>query len=50
MLAGLCAAAIFMATKYAVLKRKESLLAGLKMMPVYFAVTTGILTVLHLNI
>jgi len=45
MIAGACAATIFMATKYAVLKRKNSLLAGLRMMPVYFAVTTGILTV-----
>jgi solute carrier family 20 (sodium-dependent phosphate transporter) len=45
MIAGASAATIFLATKYAVLKRKDSLLAGLRMMPVYFAVTTGILTV-----
>jgi len=45
MIAGACAAVIFMITKYVVLKRKNSLLAGLRMMPIYFAFTTGILTV-----
>jgi solute carrier family 20 (sodium-dependent phosphate transporter) len=45
MLAGAAAAIIFMATKYAVLKRKKSLMAGLRLTPVYFAFTTGILTV-----
>jgi hypothetical protein len=35
----------FMITKYAVLNRKNSLMAGLRFMPIYFAVTTGILTV-----
>lgn len=47
-IAGAAAAAIFLITKYVVLKRKNSLLAGLRMMPVYFAFTTGILTVLIL--
>lgn len=47
MIAGAAAAVIFMITKYVVLKRKNSLLAGLRMMPVYFAFTTGILTVSH---
>lgn len=45
MIAGACAAVIFLITKYVVLKRKNSLLAGLRMMPIYFAFTTGILTV-----
>jgi solute carrier family 20 (sodium-dependent phosphate transporter) len=45
MIAGVAAAIIFMATKYAVLNRKNSLIAGLRMMPIYFAFTTGILTV-----
>ena len=45
MISGVAAATIFMVTKYAVLKRKNSLIAGLRMMPVYFALTTGILTV-----
>lgn len=45
-IAGACAAVIFLVTKYAVLKRKNSLRAGLLAMPVYFALTTGILTVL----
>jgi solute carrier family 20 (sodium-dependent phosphate transporter) len=45
MISGAAAAIIFMVTKYAVLKRENSLIAGLRMMPVYFALTTGILTV-----
>ena len=45
MISGVAAAVIFMVTKYAVLKRTNSLVAGLRMMPVYFALTTGILTV-----
>ena len=44
-ISGVCAACIFLLTKYAVLKRKDSLRAGMMMMPVYFAFTTGILTV-----
>jgi sodium-dependent phosphate transporter len=47
-IAGAAAAIIFLVTKYAVLKRKNSLRAGLYAMPVYFALTTGILTVLYL--
>jgi solute carrier family 20 (sodium-dependent phosphate transporter) len=45
LIAGACAVVIFLVTKYAVLKRKNSLRAGMMMMPVYFSVTTGILTV-----
>ena len=45
MIAGAAAAVIFMITKHAVLERKKSLMAGLRAMPVYFAATTGILTV-----
>jgi solute carrier family 20 (sodium-dependent phosphate transporter) len=44
-IAGVCAAAIFLVTKYVVLQRRNSLRAGLLMMPAYFAFTTGILTV-----
>lgn len=44
-IAGAGAAIIFLITKYVVLKRKGSLLVGLRMMPVYFALTSGILTV-----
>ena len=50
MIAGLGATAIFLITKYAVLKRKNSVIAGLRMMPIYFAFTTGVLTVLTLGI
>jgi len=45
MIAGAGSAIIFLATKYIVLKRQNSLMAGLRMMPVYFTLTTGILTV-----
>ena len=45
MIAGAGATIIFLLTKYGVLRRKNSLLAGLRMMPIYFAFTTGILTV-----
>jgi len=45
LIAGAGAALIFLFTKYAVLKQKNSLRAGMMMMPVYFSVTTGILTV-----
>jgi len=45
MIAGAGSAIIFLATKYIVLKRKNGLMAGLRMMPLYFALTTGILTV-----
>jgi sodium-dependent phosphate transporter len=47
-ISGACAACIFLITKYAVLKRKNSLKAGMRMMPVYFALTAGILTVFYL--
>src|SRR6202022_525878 len=46
LIAGACAAVIFLATKYGVLKRKNSLRAGMRAMPVYFALTTGILTMM----
>jgi solute carrier family 20 (sodium-dependent phosphate transporter) len=49
LIAGAGAATIFMFTKYAVLKRKNSVLSGLRMMPLYFAMTTGILTVIVLT-
>ena len=45
MIAGLGGAVIFMLTKHIVLKRENSLIAGLRTMPFYFAFTTGILTV-----
>jgi solute carrier family 20 (sodium-dependent phosphate transporter) len=45
-IAGAGAAFIFLVTKYTVLKRKNSLRAGLMMTPIYFSMTTGILTVL----
>ena len=45
MIAGASAAVIFLATKYAVLNQEDSLKAGLRMIPIYFAFTTGILTV-----
>ena len=35
---------IFSVTKYGVLRRKDPLRAGLWMIPIYFAVTSGILT------
>jgi sodium-dependent phosphate transporter len=40
------AAAIFLVTKYGVLKRKQPLKWGFVMVPIYFAVTSGILTML----
>lgn len=43
-LAGGFAAVIFLITKYGVLERKNSLRAGFWMIPIYFAVTAGILT------
>ena len=45
MIAGAAAAAIFIITKHTVLHRKKSLMAGLRAVPIYFAATTGILTV-----
>jgi solute carrier family 20 (sodium-dependent phosphate transporter) len=45
MISGAAAAIIFLFTKYFVLKRANSLIAGLRMIPFYFAFTTGILTV-----
>jgi len=45
MIAAAGAATIFLFTKYTVLKRANSLRIGLKMMPIYFAFTAGILTV-----
>jgi sodium-dependent phosphate transporter len=43
-IAGGFGAIIFLITKYGVMKRKDSLRAGLWMIPLYFAVTSGILT------
>jgi len=45
-IAGVFGAMIFSITKYGVLKRKNSFKAGLIMIPVYFAITSGILTML----
>lgn len=45
-LAGAFAAMIFLVTKYGVLKRKDPFRAGLFIIPVYFAITSGILTML----
>jgi sodium-dependent phosphate transporter len=43
-IAGVFASIVFLITKYAVLERKRSLRNGFMMVPVYFAVTAGILT------
>lgn len=43
-IAGAFAIIIFMITKYGVLKRRNPLMAGLWMIPVYFFATTAILT------
>ena len=43
-IAGAFGAIVFLITKYGVMKRKDSLRAGLWMIPLYFAVTSGILT------
>jgi phosphate/sulfate permease len=45
-IAGAFASIIFLITEYGVLRRKNSLHAGLLMIPVYFGVTSGILTML----
>ncbi|KAI9870092.1 MAG: hypothetical protein M1830_004699 [Pleopsidium flavum] len=45
-IAGAFAAIIFSITKYGVLKRKNPFKAGLIMIPVYFAITSGVLTML----
>lgn len=45
-IAGSFAAIVFLITKYGVLKRKNPLLAGLVSIPFYFALTSGILTML----
>ena len=43
-IAGGFAAIIFLITKYAVLERKSSLRNGLWMVPIYFGVTSAVLT------
>jgi sodium-dependent phosphate transporter len=43
-IAGAFASIVFLITKYAVLERKRSLRNGFLMVPVYFAVTAGVLT------
>lgn len=45
-ISGCFAAIIFSITKYGVLKRKNPLKWGMVMVPVYFAITSGILTML----
>lgn len=45
-IAGSFAAIIFLITKYGVLKRKNPFRAGLVSIPFYFALTSGILTML----
>ncbi|KAI9680627.1 MAG: hypothetical protein M1817_004067 [Caeruleum heppii] len=45
-IAGAFAAILFLVTKYGVLKRKNPFRAGLVAIPIYFALTTGILTML----
>ncbi|MCJ1365942.1 hypothetical protein MMC16_005067 [Acarospora aff. strigata] len=45
-IAGAFAAIIFLITKYGVLKRKNSFKAGLVAIPIYFAITSGVLTML----
>lgn len=45
-LAGTFAAIIFSITKYGVLKRSNPLKWGMVMVPIYFAITSGILTML----
>lgn len=45
-LAGAFAAIIFSVTKYGVLKRSNPLKWGMVMVPIYFAITSGILTML----
>jgi len=45
-IAGAFGAIVFSITKYAVLKRKDPFRAGLFIIPVYFAITSGILTML----
>lgn len=45
-IAGCFGAIIFLITKYGVLKRKNSFRAGLYSIPIYFALTSGILTML----
>jgi sodium-dependent phosphate transporter len=45
-IAGAFAAAIFLITKYGVLKRSNPLKYGLMMVPVYFGITSGVLTML----
>ncbi|KAG0128210.1 phosphate transporter [Tuber indicum] len=45
-ISGAFAAIIFLITKYGVLKRSEPLKWGFVMVPVYFAITSGILTML----
>lgn len=45
-LAGAFAAIIFLITKYGVLRRSNPLKWGMVMVPIYFAITSGILTML----
>ncbi|KAH0538924.1 hypothetical protein FGG08_004515 [Glutinoglossum americanum] len=45
-IAGAFAACLFLFTKYVVLKRKNSLKWGLYLVPAYFALTSGVLTML----
>jgi sodium-dependent phosphate transporter len=45
-ISGAFAAIIFLITKYGVLRRKDPLKWGFMMVPIYFAVTSGILTML----
>lgn len=45
-IAGAFGAIIFTVTKYGVLKRNNSFRAGLIAIPIYFAITSGILTML----
>ena len=45
-IAGGFASIIFLITEFAVLRRKDSVRAGLLMIPVYFGITSGILAML----
>ncbi|KAF8456804.1 phosphate transporter [Kalaharituber pfeilii] len=45
-IAGALSVCLFLVTKYGVLRRKDSLRAGFYMVPIYFALTSGVLTML----
>lgn len=45
-IAGIFGAILFLTTKYLVLKRKNPLQAGLALIPVFFFITSGVLTML----